>query len=191
VALKKYTDRTPLTMDVQTDEKNAIIPAMPDDLFEMEDMLKTQLAAFPLQSSYQAEECLVALWKVDTVPMKPNFAFIENDSWRAAICSDLDKLSLMYPKEIIPINIGSNEGLARILRTHYEQEKQDKPGECKKYSALNVDENIFKRTLKVHHIIQSDIVHKRHTYTLHYLPPPHHTVQVPSQPHIVIKIYIQ
>lgn len=148
IALKKYNATVPLTMDLQTDEKERVVPAMPDDLFGTEEQLLTLLNKYKLSSEYQ-EECLVRIWEVDTVPMKPSASKVEQDDWRRALCGDGDKLSQMYPKEIVAVNVGSNEGLAHVMRGHYEDNKQHIPNECKTYSALNVDENIFKRTLKV------------------------------------------
>ena len=45
-------------------------------------------------------------------------------------------------------NIGSNDGLARILRQFYEDRYMGTNG-CSKYSTLTVDVNIFDRMMKV------------------------------------------
>jgi len=55
----------------------------------------------------------------------------------------------MYTDSIQAINIGSNHGLLQILRNHYEEQGQHKHNVCQRYSAFNVDVDIFDRILKV------------------------------------------
>ncbi len=67
-------------------------------------------------------------------------------------------------EELTAINIGSNPGLARILRMHYEKTGQD-VDEALKYTAFNVDINIFDRIAKVYSAI-SCMAYHIHSLTL-------------------------
>ena len=57
-----------------------------------------------------------------------------------------DGLIDLFPRRLVPINIGSTRGLLTILK-QWEKERQEQAQ--RKYSILCVDTNIFRRTLKV------------------------------------------
>lgn len=149
VALKKYVGAVPVSTAVQVDPEGNIVPAMPDDLFEKERRFVKLFDRHKVTATSYQTDSLVRQWKVNTVPLKPVAARVDNDQWRAALQGDQDKLSVMYPKELIAENIGSNLGLASVMREHYESRQQHIEGMCEDYSALNVDENIFMRIIKV------------------------------------------
>jgi hypothetical protein len=147
VAIKKYNGPE-LNMRLVTKPDGTTETAMPDDMFAYVDQLKAMFQEHRVTGSYQAK-CLTARWRVNNVPLKPDHRRVNNDKWRAALRSGLDKLEHMYPKELIALNIGGNAGLGKIMRVHYEENKQHLDGQCNHYSALNTDENIFMRILKV------------------------------------------
>ena len=74
---------------------------------------------------------------------------------REGIGADRDNLKNLYPEKISSENIGSNDGLARIMKELYEERgwgrSENEEGACREYSVLNVDCNIFDRIVKVLH----------------------------------------
>lgn len=58
-------------------------------------------------------------------------------------------MGLLHPYQIIDKNIGSNIGLLSILRHDFYDPMGMGTDECKRYVCLNLDENIFWRSLKV------------------------------------------
>ncbi len=126
------------------------LPAMPPNLFD--DAHVGQLVGLwntHITNTTYYETSFVHKWKVNNVPLKPAAHKVSNPKWRQALRDRVDDLDTMHPRELMALNIGSNIGLARVVRRHYEDRKQDKDGECKTYSAFNVDCNIFDRIIKV------------------------------------------
>lgn len=149
-ALRKYTGTVPVDVSIQRDAAGQVIPAMPDDLFANEAAFNSIFDRYAMQTDYW-ETSFVQEFKVTCVPLKPDAHKVNNRKHRRALQADSDTLHSMYPKEIAAVNIGSNLGLGKIIRVHYDDRKQGPGDRCQAYSALNVDENIFMRVLKVAH----------------------------------------
>ena len=154
VAVKKYSGSKRVSMKMMYDDVGECIPAMPDDLFEWVPLLKSMFHVHRIKDDYHMTS-MATKWEVNAVPLRPQPSKILNDNWRRALHSDADKLTQMYPKQIIKINIGSNEGFGRIMRKHYEDRSQHIIGMCEVYSSMNVDENIFWKLILVTHTHQS------------------------------------
>ena len=154
IALHKYLGATRVTMDIIRDANGNDVPAMPDNVFAMVAMLQEVWMAYKATLDYRRHS-LVSKWKVSCVPLKPQAENMPEGIWKQAIEQDVNTLRPLYPKAILPINIGSNLGLARIMRSHYIDNHQDvvetrrDPRPCGKYTAFNADIDIFRRTLKV------------------------------------------
>ena len=148
-AFRAYTGTVPVSMSIMYNEGD-IVPAMPDDLFDKESEFKVCWKGALADLTYHAKSKLVK-WSIRTVPIKPDATLaVEKIRWRNALKSDCSSLKTLYPHCIIRKNIGSNKGLAEIMRDHYTSNGQDVEGKCDKYSAFIVDENIYMRILKVH-----------------------------------------
>lgn len=148
VALRQYTGKVPVSMNVQLKE-GTVVPAMPTNLFDKEDEFQACWDSALADLTYRSKSKLVK-WVIRTVPIKPDVSkAIEKKRWRRALQSDEACLKRLYPKCIIRTNIGSNLGLAQIIRDHYTSNGQDAEGKCDKYSAFIVDENIYMRLIKV------------------------------------------
>lgn len=146
VALKKY-EGPPLTLKTITDDQQEIIPAMPEDPFEYEQSLRDLWNANVPQEEY-IEKSLMTRWSVCNVPPKPVIHRVRSNQIRDDLKNQTTSLANLYPKKLIAINIGSNIGLGKIIRAHYEEKKQHQDA-CDKYTAFNVDINIFDRMIKV------------------------------------------
>jgi hypothetical protein len=141
-------------MNILRDAQGVDIPAMPNNLFTLTPKL------IKLWKSHHADidyctHSMVSAWKVNSVPLKPQAVNMPAGPYQDAIKSDVNTLHRLHPKELIPLNIGSNKGLAKILRTHYEQqpahggEQMGAPTNCPKCSVFSVDIDIFRRMLLV------------------------------------------
>lgn len=141
-------------MDLMHDDEGVVIPAMPPKPFDREEQLVTLFKKYT-----QTPGCLhvyatsmVFTAKIRTVPLKPKAKHVQKEAHKRALIDGSDKLGTMYPIGIISDNIGSNIGLLRILRLHFEDSNQHLAGGgADVYQALNVDTNIFDRALKVTH----------------------------------------
>jgi hypothetical protein len=147
VALKQYTGEDPISVAVMKNAAGEVIPAMPDDPFEYADQLKELVEEHTPRADYRTHS-LVFRWNVTSVPLKPVPSQVENRKWRRALLNS-GQVSQLFPKELIAENIGSNLGLARIMKEHYNEHKQNTEHDCTKYSVLLADVNIFDRVLKV------------------------------------------
>lgn len=136
-------------MELKYDGEGQIIPAMPENPFDEADTLTTLWSTNTIPEEYR-ESSLAVQYKVRNVPLKPLPQHVQRQGHKNALLGGTDKLDTMHPKELLSHNIGNNQGLARIMRLHYEEKKQDIEGMCKEYSAFNTDINIFDRVIKVH-----------------------------------------
>jgi hypothetical protein len=154
VAIHAYSGSFPLTMNILRDAHGEGIPAMPNNLFTLTPKLIKLWTSYCADIDY-CTQSMVSAWKVNSVPLKPQAANMPAGPHQDAINSDVNTLNRLHPKELIPLNIGSNKGLATILRTHYEnnnqhtEETRQAPRPCPKYSAFGVDIDIFRRMLLV------------------------------------------
>jgi hypothetical protein len=150
-ALRKYP-YDDVTMDIMLDDTGTMIPAMPDDPFELLPNLLHWFKKHVLKDNRQygyAKQLAIQL-DVRCVPLKPKADKLTKEQHKKAIEDGCDRLDSMFPTNLIKQNIGSNRGLCRIMREHYEDMGQHhKPPSCSKYTSFNVDCNIFDRMLKV------------------------------------------
>jgi hypothetical protein len=142
--------RVDVDMTVRHDAKNEVLPAMPDDIFEMYPATKNQF----LHVTYTQPDCptlystsLTTTLKVNNVPLKPLAVSLRRADHKAAVEESHDGLSTCYPEGICTLNIGSNRGLIRLLRNHHDTFCVEQKGQ--RYTSLNVDNNIFDRVIKV------------------------------------------
>jgi hypothetical protein len=141
----------PVDMTVRYDGDGVVLPAMPHDIFAM--YPATKMAFF--RCTQNQPDCpmlhstsLTTILKVTNVPLKPLARTLNKPEHKAAVEEGHDGLSTCYPEGICTLNIGSNRGLIRLLRNHYDCYCIEHKGE--RYTSLNVDNNIFDRILKVH-----------------------------------------
>jgi hypothetical protein len=120
--------------------------AMPVDPMYMVDDLMTLMSIVDSWPLLSYDGSLVATLDVQCVPLKPTVSQDDHPEWFHALASSADGLDHLYPEKIIKLNIGSNRGLARILRTYH---NANVIARQKTYKILNVDINIFARTFKV------------------------------------------
>jgi hypothetical protein len=149
-ALRKCNDQT-ISMKVMTHHGGSIIPAMPRNPFKLRrelEELYLEIAEAP-GASMQHATCIVTMAKVKSVPLKPKPKHIASAVHKEALTERCNRLIEMYPVGLLDQNIGANNGLLRIMRTHYLDENQHLDGVCQRYTAFNVDTNIFDRMLKV------------------------------------------
>ena len=148
-----------ISMDLMLDAAGMVIPAMPANPFNRTEQLVKLFTTIT-----QTEGCihvyansLVLTTKFRTVPLKPKPKHLQEEHHKRALIDGSDKLCTMYPVGIISDNIGSNIGLLRILRNHFDEQNQ-LAGYASVYQSLNVDTNIFDRTLKVNNKCHSSVV---------------------------------
>ena len=151
-ALRKCADQS-ISMLLTRDAEQRIIPAMPRNPFTFRSKLIGMFFNISdNEGNLLYDSCIVTTSRTKSVPLKPKTKNMPNRRHREALEQGYDKLTNMYPGAIMPDNIGSNVGLLRIIRRHFERENQHLKDRCKRYSAFNVDCNIFDRMLKVREI---------------------------------------
>ena len=132
---------------VQENADGAIVPAMPDNLFECEDKVKATIdKVYSLGSGYY-EVSLVKRFAINNIPLKIDLE--AHEEMREHISPIKGTMKYIHPHKLIKQNIGSNRGLLTIFRKFQEDRKMPFHGACTQYSTLNVDENIYYRLLKV------------------------------------------
>jgi hypothetical protein len=123
---------------------------MPPKPFKKKDELISlflEIAEGPGAATQHAS-CVVSKCHVRNVPLKPSADQMDDPKHKAALSERCNRLVEMYPVGLIKENIGSNLGLMRIMRSHFEEKNQHLAA-CHNYTAFNVDTNIFDRMLKV------------------------------------------
>jgi hypothetical protein len=153
VALRQCDVRLGISLKLMTNEDGETIPAMPEDPFEYVSDVTKMWTKYRPGLDYRDNSMMVR-WKVCSVPIKPALHLVDDDSYRQALKDKACGLDTMYPKELVAENIGALVGFARVMRTHYEDKKQDREGECKQYTVFNVDIKIYEMMVKVniHHV---------------------------------------
>ena len=136
---------TLISDEVRYDDQKNVIPAMPDDLLQHQDGITSLLTQVLAEGSKLYDSSLVKQFDVRNVPLKIDTTrFPEH----AAVIDPHLHIKVM-PCKLVEVNVGSNRGLAFILRQIYEENHMQREGLCRRYVNLNVDENIFWRTLRV------------------------------------------
>ena len=159
IAVRPYKGAVEVSMKVKR-RNNEVVPAMPKladlwtDMDAITDVIILATASeIPNSTSQQIpaemlDTSLYVQWGADRVPLKPNKNVVPL-KYKAAVESSPDTLENFHPKGLIEHNVGSNEGLARVIRHLYDEHKMWTVLGSPNYVALNVDINIFYRTMKV------------------------------------------
>jgi hypothetical protein len=151
VAYKKFPYQERVSMNHMLTIMGEVIPAMPMFPFElMDDLVKfmvltTQGPEGSMLHLYN--DSLMVAWEASSVPLAGNQDMMP-EPYRSSTAAANDRMDNLYPRGLERENIGSNKGLALIMRRFYDDRKMGTP-DCKVYSALSVDVNIFDRMLKV------------------------------------------
>ena len=88
-------------------------------------------------------------WGVSTIPITPATHNLPAEVL-TRLATTPTRLHNFYPKGLLPHNIGSNEGLAKVIRIQMQDMGLEPPGSPPtKYSAMLSDINIFDRVIKV------------------------------------------
>jgi hypothetical protein len=155
-----------LDSSVRIDRLGHVVPAMPINILQFRQSVEDGLRFMHKEGKGYYANSLVSRYDVKTVP--PKIDVTGHPELSQDVYSKMHSMDIVYPKELIQINIGSNVGLVSILRKYvFERHKMDTK-ECEKYVNLNVDENIFYRTLKVHfyiHIVFTRILNSTYCIT--------------------------
>ena len=89
------------------------------------------------------------VWGVNTIPITPATHNLPAEV-QTRLATTPTRLHNFYPKGLLPHNIGSNEGLAKVIRIQMQDMGLEPPGAPPtKYSAMLSDINIFDRVIKV------------------------------------------
>jgi hypothetical protein len=149
-----FTTNLPEGFDaIKYDQYDAIVPAMPLDLFQDVDAVTTTLQFINNSLRGYYDRSVVKQYDINNVPPKVDIKkFIEmKDIYESRPHS----LRSVKPKELIELNVGSNAGLLVILKGLYDEHHMSTDN-CERYITLNVDENIYYRILKVIYIYVCD-----------------------------------
>ena len=153
---------------------NEVVPAMPIEPLKFLPRVLEKMKRFVYDGkenpSRKFLDSLSVLWAVHNVPVAPDAKnTVIPAEFANGIAAKRDRLRNLHPEKLIDENIGSNKGLARVLRDIHdergwgiEEHEENAPTE---YSVLNVDCNIFDRILKVHHFSTPvpTVSHNHHT----------------------------
>jgi hypothetical protein len=153
VTLKKLLPGTDMKLVYERDGQT-IVPAMPKSLYaeEIWDDLITLLEGIDDAGVNYHKDSMTKKYNVRCCPPKPKVTDeMKHDDPKLAAGlggDSLDGLHNVYPKEIIPHNTGSNNGLGRIMR-HMYAGRGIEEGTHDKYMICVTDCNIYHRINKV------------------------------------------
>ena len=120
---------------------------MPDDLFVYEDIMIQGIHEIYDEGRQRYDLSLVKRYDIVNVPLKVDTKKFPDLA--ATMNSVKNTTKHINPFKLIKHNIGSNLGLATILREYQEDKKMHLHGFVENYSTINTDENIFYRGMKV------------------------------------------
>lgn len=151
VAYKKYAFPNEVSMDHKRTAAGEVIPGMPSDPFKNVDELVKLMQALTQNADgsmpHLFETSLMTVWDANRLPLAANLERMP-EPHRSTTAAARDRSDDLYPRGLERENIGSNDGLAKIMRRFYEQRHLGNP-DCTKYSAVTADVNIFDRMMKV------------------------------------------
>jgi hypothetical protein len=158
VALRQYMCDDGVTLDViwkySADFPRRAVSAMPEDPFEdTVEMLNvltilTQDTAGKMKLLYDTS--YFKEWGVNKVPIEPMRENLPPDVL-AKVISCPGNLESFYPQGLMSDNVGSNEGLVRVMtkvRKYYGHDSDPEKPDPKQYMVMTVDINIFDRIIK-------------------------------------------
>jgi hypothetical protein len=135
-----------LNMHIKHLPDGGVHPAMPKNLFTHSHRVVAGLKMILAVSREYYDKSLVLKYDVRSIPLKVNTKVFPRMA--ATVEHKRNTTAIVYPVKLIDQNIGSNQGLVTLLRQlMVEQGMHD--GSCTHYEILNVDENIYWRTMKV------------------------------------------
>lgn len=150
VAYKRFAYPAQVSMD-HILASNKVIPAMPTDPFRAMDdlvnMMKGWTQGHDGEMLFLYDGSLMTLWGANQVPIKGNLDLMP-EPFKSSTAAANDRSDDLYPRGLERENIGSNDGLACVLRRFYEERHMGTDA-CTKYSAFTADVNIFDRCMKV------------------------------------------
>ena len=146
VTVNEYTGPF-VDVSVRKDNAGEIIPAMPSDLFVHQDVMLLAIQEIYNEGREYYDKSLVKRYDIVNVPLKVDTKKFPDLA--ATMNSVKNTTKHINPFKLIKHNIGSNLGLATILREYQEDKKMHLHGFVENYSTINTDENIFYRGMKV------------------------------------------
>ena len=156
VALREYAPDD-VSLDI-VHRRGFEVSAMPERPFaDLHFMLQTlvQVTEDEGEMPHLYDSSLMRMWGVNSVPVTPRREKLPADTL-AALRRAPDRLSNFYPTGLMKMNVGSNIGLARVMKQllidhgHLPVDPDNNPA---KYMVMTVDINIFDRIIKVIYII--------------------------------------
>ena len=129
--------------------RDIVIPAMPSNPFLVMDELVRFMKSLTQgpEMLFLYDGSLMTIWGANQVPIKGNLDLMP-EPFRSSTAAANDRSDDLYPRGLERENIGSNDGLARVMRRFYD-ERHMGTAACTKYSAFTADVNIFDRCMKV------------------------------------------
>ena len=151
VAYKRFPFPEQVSMDHKFARDTSVIPAMPTNPFlvmdELVRLMKSLTQGPDGEMLFLYDSSLMTVWGANQVPIKGNLELMP-EPFRSSTAAANDRSDDLYPRGLERENIGSNDGLARVIRRFYDERKMATV-ECTKYSAFTADVNIFDRCMKV------------------------------------------
>lgn len=135
-----------IDMKCRLNPDQSVLSIMPPNLFDQQDVVINSIQYIMDEGGLYFDKSLCKKHTVNNIPLKIITNTEENIPF---IPESVGTMGQCFPLKMMKENIGSNRGLAIIMRELYEKHEMhiDK---CSKYVCLNVDENIFWRMLKVY-----------------------------------------
>lgn len=124
----------------------SVVRAMPLDITTQKDSVKAGVMHVLSACRYYYDSSLVKKYDIRSVPVKIDTKVYPET--KAVVDHPRNTLKYVHPIELVEVNVGGNTGLVYMLRQLLEKNGM-LDGSCPRYMILNVDENIFWRTLKV------------------------------------------
>ncbi len=146
--------RVQVDMSVRRDQRGCVIPAMPDDpLIHLVDVsIACRTHSPTTRADMQLHEtCLLSRWQVYNVPLCPHPDKVVKQRHARAIRNHSDGLDNLHPDTILPVNITANKHFLRLMREHYEGNRQHLDDVCPVYSVFATDIDIANKQLRVQH----------------------------------------
>ena len=147
MAVFSYPGNHDLDGSVQKDDEGDVIPAMPTDILSRQQEVMAGLKYIHKQGDNYLPDSLVQRYSVCNVPPKidiSTYPELKQDSHLR-----MHSMDIVFPHKLVEENVGSNRGLLIILKQEFYDKNNMGSGECGEYVNLNLDENIFWRTLMV------------------------------------------
>lgn len=139
------------------DAADALVHGMPQDPFAPDiigSVTNLMLLRVPAdgQMPNLLETSMWSRWDVNVVPVKPDLKRIprEDRKLKPRIAAAALNLKEFFPCRLALDNIGSNKGLARLMKAHHDEYKMNTEVGVGRYLVMTVDCNIFDRIVKVH-----------------------------------------